>query len=470
MKNRTFTSNDQIAFAELSGDYNPLHIDVVAARRLLFGSTVVHGIHALLWGLDCCFEDRDESLEIREIKAVFSRAIIVDEKVTLSVESDNDGCFSIEILDGGLRLAVLEVHLGKSAQRNYDHLAPGFPKRIEPRDLSDSEIETDSGVLDLSLNVEAATKMFPNLIRCLSPTQVAILLASTRLVGVRCPGLHSIYSEIDLSKTTRNESSAMQYEVNKFDRRFGLVLLNVVGPEMTGTIKAFRRPSHQKQADYLTLKKQVNSDEFADQRALIIGGSRGLGEVAAKLLAGGGADVQITYYQGKEDARRIVSDIISVGGVASSLYFDVLNPKNDYIDTYMNDGVPTHLYYFATSFIARGKRNFSVTLFNKFCAHYVAGFANTLHQVSGFGIRNAFYPSTVYIDEPPNNMGEYVAAKIAGEMLCTSLEKNHHRMQIYRPRLPRMATDQTASIIPVSSQDPAKVMIKELRFFRDSSI
>ena len=443
MKNRTFTSEDQIDFAELSGDYNPLHIDVVAARRLLFGSTVVHGVHALLWGLDCCLEDREESLEVRAINAVFSKPIKVDEKVTLSVESENDGRLRIELLNSGLLLTVIKVELANSVQRNSVYLEPSFPKRLEPSVLSDSELETDSGALDLSLNIEAATKLFPNLIRCLSPMHIAVILASTRLVGVRCPGLHSIYSEIALSKTTPNESSAMHYEVTKFDRRFGLVLLKVIAPEMTGTIKAFRRPAPQEQADCLTLKNHVDSNEFADQRALVIGGSRGLGEVAAKLLAAGGADVKITYYHGKEDARRVVNDIISVGGVAKSLYFDVLNPKSYPTDTYKNDWDPTHLYYFATPFIVPGKRNFSVELFNKFCDYYVAGFTNTLHQISDFGIRNVFYPSTVYIDDPPNNMGEYAAAKIAGEMLCSVLEKNNQQMTIYRPRLPRMATDQT---------------------------
>jgi len=52
MPQRVFTSDDQLAFAKLSGDYNPLHLDPVLARRLLFGRQVVHGLHALLWSLN----------------------------------------------------------------------------------------------------------------------------------------------------------------------------------------------------------------------------------------------------------------------------------------------------------------------------------------------------------------------------------------------------------------------------------
>lgn len=37
MQQRKFTSKDQTAFAELSGDNNPLHTDRIAARRLIFG-------------------------------------------------------------------------------------------------------------------------------------------------------------------------------------------------------------------------------------------------------------------------------------------------------------------------------------------------------------------------------------------------------------------------------------------------
>src|SRR5438093_7142373 len=49
---RSYTPADQERFAELSGDFNPLHLDPVQARRELFGDVVVPGVHGVLDALD----------------------------------------------------------------------------------------------------------------------------------------------------------------------------------------------------------------------------------------------------------------------------------------------------------------------------------------------------------------------------------------------------------------------------------
>ena len=52
LRTRTFTPQDQADFADLSLDWNPMHVDAVAARRLLSGRQVVHGIHTLLHAIN----------------------------------------------------------------------------------------------------------------------------------------------------------------------------------------------------------------------------------------------------------------------------------------------------------------------------------------------------------------------------------------------------------------------------------
>jgi acyl dehydratase len=50
---RTLTEADIVAFAGLSGDYNPLHVDEEYARTTVFGGRVAHGplVYAIAAGL-----------------------------------------------------------------------------------------------------------------------------------------------------------------------------------------------------------------------------------------------------------------------------------------------------------------------------------------------------------------------------------------------------------------------------------
>lgn len=41
---RTFTEDDVQAFADLSGDHNPLHLDKEYAKKTRFGRPIVHGV------------------------------------------------------------------------------------------------------------------------------------------------------------------------------------------------------------------------------------------------------------------------------------------------------------------------------------------------------------------------------------------------------------------------------------------
>ena len=49
---RQFSAEELKWFAGISGDWNPIHVDKVAARRLLAGDLVVHGMFTVFWALN----------------------------------------------------------------------------------------------------------------------------------------------------------------------------------------------------------------------------------------------------------------------------------------------------------------------------------------------------------------------------------------------------------------------------------
>ncbi len=470
MTQRVFTSDDQFAFAKLSGDYNPLHTDPVLARRLLFGQQVVHGMHALFWSVDRFLKTRTQPLELKAVKANFQAGIGVGQTVNCIYSTQNDRQVEIRLETDKTLAAWIQIAWSPLEQQ-WAEILPRIsqkPEKCRERDID--EAETALGDVPLYVDKELATGLFPNLVRMLPPMQLAALLATTRLVGMECPGLHSIYAGLNLTfSSNRMGIPKLKYLVAEFNKRLALLSMDVEAPGMKGRIKTFFRPKPQGQAPFTDIRREVESEEFSAQRALIIGGSRGLGEVTAKLLAAGGAEVIITYYHGEQDAQRIIEEIAAQGANADCLPLNVLDPSLGLLSRVGNRSKPLYLYYFATPFIfgaAKGK--FSPQRFSTFCEYYVMGFLQIVQAVAApsTGLQKIFYPSSAAIEELPLDMGEYAAAKMAGEILCDFLQKANPGLVIHKPRLPRIATDQTVSLLPGSNQDPVSVLLANLRYLR----
>jgi NADP-dependent 3-hydroxy acid dehydrogenase YdfG len=468
MTTRTFELADQATFAALSGDFNPMHVDPNAARRLLFGRPVVHGVHALLWGLDEWCRELDQPVTLERLRVEFQRPIGLREPVHFEVRSRPPEATELQLQANGkvairirLRWSAVE---GQCALPRSDTSAPPVTQCSEH---SEEDLEGQSGKLPLHLPQPEFGARFPDALQRLPHDQLAILLASTRMVGMECPGLHSVYSQLALEFTHPAQDLAdealLHYRVKAVDRRFHLAIIELEAPGMTGTVRAFVRPAPRRQLDFDTARSMVAADAFSGRHAWVVGGSRGLGEVAAKLLAAGGAAVTITYHRGAEDAAHVVAEIRRGGGRAEMLALDVLDlPDSTGLPGEESNG-PTDLLYFATPHIVTGERgSFSAELFDYFCRYYVHGFVALVKSLAPHGLKRVFYPSSIYADDPPDSLAEYGAAKAAGEVVCKALEKGLPEVVINRPRLPRMATDQTASLTPLESADPCPVILEEL--------
>jgi acyl dehydratase len=452
---RHFSLPDQRAFARLSGDFNPIHIDPVFARRLMFGVPIVHGVHLALWALG----EQGRTLPPRAItslKVAFLHPVPVDAAVDCRWSPSTRPC-RIELHCDGQVAARLDV--------DWTHESVGLPSPDPDAPPKETPVEVDAatlagltGSIDLHLRGSDLEALLPEVARQLPPAQVASLLATTRLIGNRCPGLNSVYSSLRLSADAGAPGRTLDFRVRSFDPRFGALCLQLQGPGWIGAADVFLRPPPARQANYASASSVVAPGEFEGARALVVGGSRGLGEVAAKLLCAGGAEVTLTYFAGRDDAEALVREIATGGGRAQAMHLDATAP------------LPTELpevdllVFTSTPFIFSAvKGRFDGELFDRFCAHYVHGFSRLCVRLAARRPLMVLCPSSSAVDEVPANMGEYAAAKAASEVACRYLEGAHKGLRIHRPRLPRLATDQTGSIVPVYNADPVPVMLQGLR-------
>jgi NAD(P)-dependent dehydrogenase (short-subunit alcohol dehydrogenase family) len=334
----------------------------------------------------------------------------------------------------------------------------------EPYERTIEEAAGLTGRIEFSCTEEAVREMFPSACAKLSSARVRSLLATTTLVGMVCPGLHSIYSGLTVTASGWESSpDELRFEVNLADTRFRLVRMKVFGPGVVGTVEAAFRMPPPEQASVTSVAGFIRPDAFKNAVALVVGGTRGLGELAAKLLAVGGAKVYVTYAVGHDDAERVVSEIVNSGGRAESFHYDVRLPAATQLSDIASE--VTDVYYFATPQIFRRKSALFVrSLYEEFHAFYVTGFFDLIQcLIADEGRKiSVFYPSSIAVEERPSDMTEYAMAKAAGEVLCADLNKFEHRVRVIVSRLPRILTDQTSTIVEVATADPISLLVEAI--------
>lgn len=455
---------DSVAFADLCGDYNPLHIDPVVARRLRFGSTVTHGIHLFARTLDelaarKVFSGRQPT----SLAASFDNPVVSGALVEVRITVDGD------------RIAIVGAVAGRRSFSGNVELRPGSINEhpiedagftpARPQDLDFPPLSR-AGAVPLKLGSALLARLLPSLSRLTDLHWLADLLATTQIVGMHCPGMHSIYSSFRLRRadTLPTASSSMQYSVDGVESRHHLLRIRVAGASLAGAIEAFSRARPVAQRTLGEVAPLVTRDVFAGHRVLIVGGSRGLGELSAKILAAGGADVTITYARGKEDAERICAEARALGRACAAQCLDV---KCEVMPDWLVGGRFSHVHYFASPLISRNVGSWNETLFEQFVSTYVSAFARLVEHVMrkrtpGERSVRFLYPSSTFATHAQAGFMEYAVAKAAGEALCDHMQARY-AASFLKPRLPRLRTDQTSALIDIGAVDPFPIMLNVVR-------
>jgi NADP-dependent 3-hydroxy acid dehydrogenase YdfG len=460
LASRAFYLDDQLEFARLSSDWNPIHLNANFARRTQVGAPVAHGIHILLWAIESVLSS--SPFEIRNIKARFSQPLFLDEIVQIKLRTRTETRIDVEVLAANTIIATIKLSSrpGTLSGETARLIAFSPVKISDAAELPFEQMTHQTGAVAVDTDVEAMWMLFPALLDSVGPSAVRALLATSQVVGMACPGLHSLFAGLDVSldPTTSHEHS-LSYAVTKADPRFRSLQIDVSGSALAGRLDAFARLPPPVQTGMAATSARISKGAFVGQKALIVGGSRGLGEVTAKILAAGGGHPVITYREGKREADGVAADIHQAGGQCEILRYDVLDSASDQL---RDVGTFDYCYYFATAKIFQRKSAlYEPEKLRTFLNYYADGFydlCSTLAKGRSEKI-SIFYPSTIAVDEGINTTAEYAMAKAAGEILAKYINQFLPNIHIVLHRLPRIMTDQTATVGVASAHDALDVML-----------
>jgi NAD(P)-dependent dehydrogenase (short-subunit alcohol dehydrogenase family) len=451
-----------------------MHVNPIAARRLITGKQIVHGIHVLLTGIE--YWQNDSDLLPVSVSCTFNNPISVEDNVLFSQRCRRGQEFVIEATVSELVCARIVIASSPTKDKTRLSLALGenacSADEIMIDRLSDPLDEAADAhgnrVYVIKLGEADFSRQFPRSYRYFGQRRIAAILSLSYFVGMVCPGLHSIFSTVDLNLNLSEEidgNNCLAFSVEKYDERFHLFNIALRGC-IDGSIIAFSRPEPQPQLSLKQLADHVNSEEFKGTKSLIVGGSRGLGEITAKLIAVGGGDVVITYASGVNDAR-YVGDEINKSGCSSCeiLKLDLLTDSFESMNVSIDS---LHaVYFFATPRIYRKKASlFDAHLFREFSEFYIEKFYELCGYLEGRVERKkikVYFPSSVFVSERPDGVTEYAMAKSAAEVMVEDLNKHSRKLTVVTTRLPRLNTDQTSSILRLPTESNVGALLPIIR-------
>ena len=486
---KAFGPNDQHRFARLSSDCNPMHLDPIAARRVMTGRPVVHGIHVLMAAIELWRNDADAHPV--SIRCSFDNPVSVDDIVVFTQRAGDANDDVIEAAVNGLPCSRIVISTTRPAAQSRadsgstEDEATRETCRVDglvsPLDqAAESHLHKKYAVTP---NGAGVTEEFPHSCRYLGKDRVAAIVALSYVVGMVCPGLHSIFSSLSLEVVSNSPdvgaelappkgrprsaptSGVLTFSVRKYDARFRLFDIAFQGA-IHGSLKAFLRPPPQRQPSLKEVAAQVRPDEFRGTRSLVIGGSRGLGEVTAKILGAGGGHVVITYASGVEDAQR-VRDEIKNGGLGDCEILKLDFATDSYDAMPIDRGPLNAVYFFATPRIFRKQPEvFEPRLFQEFSDFYVTKlYELCVYLEAGTAVRptQVYFPSSVAVSARPRGMTEYAMAKSAAEVLIEDINASFKHVSVFTTRLPRLNTDQTSSILSVETASNLETLLPIVR-------
>ena len=447
----------QLKFSILSGDYNPIHIDRESARKVLIGMPIVHGMNLVLSLVNKITPPPGQPRTISRISGEFLKPIPVGGEIVAEIKVYGNGLKAF-ISDSSsskpIRAAIFDIEYQSTDEPRRTE---SKPERKQDRARIPCEVDGhldethQRGSLSLGLDVALLCRLFPMVLDRINLEQVGSLLALSRLVGMRCPGQNSLFASFDVSfHRSKKLCDRIYYKLARYRKPLKLVEVGFESMGCSGTLSAFVMPPVVEKRSVKEIQSSVAHAKFASQRAVVIGGCRGIGESVSKcLLVGGAEKVVATYNAGIKDAIQLKEWYQENNSKLEIIHCDVLSNRPWRGQTGAQSNRISSLYYFPTPrIVPQSPEGFSQELFTAYVEYFVIKFARMVRAVKEVepDLSAVFLPSTEFILKKDPKHKEYTLSKKLAEEVAYDLASDLS-LNVFAPRLPVVLSDQTNTLM-----------------------
>ena len=448
---KIFTSRNQIEFANISCDFNPIHVNPFLARRLLSGKQIVHGMNLLLTSLNFLFKNKVK-FKFNKIQCLFFTPVNINEKISFYKKVEKEKLI-LEIKSKSTLLSSIILEKKAHEMKSKFFANKKNFKKIEK--INVKNVNKDFGKrkfflknYEINLNNFKSSKNYNNLTNIFTQNEFKSILSLSYFVGMIAPGHNSILASIDINLERKNlVGNKINLSLKNFDKRINLLTINFFNT-ISGEIKAFIRQGPTDQPSIKKVKKFIKIKEFSNTRSLIIGGSRGLGELTAKIISCGKGSVDFTYFYGKEEARKLKRIVkLETGREPLIKKFNVLS-KNFKQEIKKFSNYDFIFYYSTPKILINKSKKFDNNMYRYYHEFYVKRLkilCETLEKITKKK-QVVFFPSTIFIKKYTSGLREYIKAKFIAEKMISKLNSRFSKLKIISNRLPQLNTDQTSDL------------------------
>ena len=460
-----FTKQDLARFSAASRDRNPLHISEDYARTTPYAEPVVFGVLSLLAGLGHLSTRHGRQLQ--HLSVEFRNPLSLDVPYRLDIiESSTDNA-RVKLYDT-TRLMMTATFAFMPGQGNPE--SRRFSETscaTEPEDRKKDSLLPGTRVTG---TYAPHTEAFAQVVdrwelegKGASLYQLAAMMWASYVVGMHLPGKRAVFWRLTLDfhdvEPPGQEPFSYDATVEDLDERYDLLrcrgtLSAGSLPYATAHMSAFVRQDSPRSSLRRISDLLPESEQLKEKRALIIGGSRGLGAAIAQALISQGCSVLLSYQQSTAEAEQLRASVGDrstqlelVQGDAADIEWclslrDMILSRYGGLDLLVcNASPPIRPLAFEPE---------KFTQFQDFLTKSLALVSAPMSTFLGLLAHQAGWSiilSSSYVKELPTAFAHYVTAKCALEGLVNwaAVQYPTVRHRIVRP--PKLLTDQTNTTI-----------------------